>query len=254
MNTHYLNLAIDGSGIAIITLNRPQVHNAFDEVMINELILVLSQLENMDKIRVILLTAAGESFSAGADLAWMQRMVHYNEAENLADAGLLAQLMQKLYTSTKATIALVQGPAYGGGVGLVACCDFVLASAQAVFCFSEVKMGLIPAVISPYVISAIGERQARRYFMTAESITAEKALMMGLVHEIVEAQQLLETGCQLARQILQNAPQAVKQAKQLIQAIAGQTIDASLIKKTVEKIAAIRISEEAQQRLKAFLQ
>ncbi len=253
MNFNYLNLAIDGRGIATLTLNRPEVYNAFDEVMINELTLALNHLEQMDEVRIILLKANGKYFSAGADLAWMQRTIDYDKAQNLADATLLAQLMYKLYSSTKVIIALIQGPTYGGGVGLVSCCDLALASKNATFCFSEVKVGLIPASISPYVILAIGERQARRYFVTAELIRAEKALEIGLIHEIVEEKELLTVGYQFAEGILQNAPQAVKEAKQLIQSVVGRPIDAALIQKSSEKIADIRISIEAQQRLQNFL-
>lgn len=249
---NHLNLAIDASGIAILTLNRPDMHNAFDDVMIKELISALEHLNQLDAVRVILLKAQGKSFSAGADLAWMQRMASYDKAENLADAALLAQLMYMLYTTEKTTIALVQGVAYGGGVGLVACCDVVLASHEALFCFSEVKIGLIPAIISPYVIRAIGERQAGRYFLTAESFDAAKAMAIGLVHEVVDKTDLLTKGYQLAQQILQNAPHAVKSAKQLIQAVVHQPLDDRLIQKTIEDIASIRVSDEAQGRLGEF--
>lgn len=249
-----VHLAIDGSGIAILTLNRPHVHNAFDEVMVNEVISILYQLDKLDHIRVIIVKANGKSFSAGADLGWMQRMVNYTPEENLEDARLLTQLMQLLYTSSKVTIALVQGAVYGGGIGLVACCDIVLATEEASFCLSEVKMGLIPAIISPYVIRAIGERQARRYFLTAEPFDASKAMVLGLVHEIVRKSELLEEGYRIAKRVLENAPLAVKAAKKCIQTVTNEPLNVVLLEKMAKEVADIRVSQEAQEQLKAFLQ
>lgn len=254
MNLKYLNLAIDGSGIGIITLNRPEVCNAFDEQMIHELTNVIESLNRLSEIRVILLTAEGKHFSAGADLAWMQRVATFTHEQNLADATALAKLMETLYTSPKVTIALVQGATYGGGIGLLACCDIVLADPEAQFCFSEVKIGLIPAVISPYVIRAIGAHQTKRYFLTAEIFNSEKALSLGLIHEIVDASKCFEQGYQLALQILQNGPEALKATKTLVQSVVENRINADTIQKTVEAIATIRTSEEAQRRLNAFLE
>ena len=176
---------LDNQGIATITLNRPEIHNAFDDAIISELNLVLDKIESDSSIRVVVLRAEGKSFSAGADLRWMRRMADYTSAENKADAMQLAALMDKLNHLNKPTIARVQGAAFGGGVGLVACCDIVVASDRALFCLSEVRLGLIPAVISPYVVAAIGERASRRYFMTAERFKAEEALRLELVHEVV---------------------------------------------------------------------
>jgi methylglutaconyl-CoA hydratase len=253
MNFNYLNLSIDGSGIGTITLNRPKTHNAFDEVMINELIFAIESLNRLDKISVILLTAEGKNFSSGADLKWMQRMINFDHAENIADATLLAKLMQTLYFSSKTTIALVQGSTYGGGIGFVACCDIAIASTEACFCFSEVKLGLTPSIISPYVTRAIGIRQAKRYFLTAEIMDAPTALTLGLIHEIVEQPQLFARGYTLATQLLQHGPEALKATKELLLSTADHDIDAKLIERTVETIAKLRVSDEAQNRLQAFL-
>lgn len=248
-----VNLAIDGSGIAIITLDRPRVHNAFDAVMIKEILAAFTQLNQMEEVRVILLKANGKSFSAGADLGWMQRMVEYDSVQNKADARLLADLMHAVYHAKPVVIGLVQGAAYGGGVGLVACCDIVLAAPLASFCLPEVKLGLIPAVISPYLIRAMGVRQAKRYAITTEPFTAEKALMLGLVHEIVLERELLTSGYALAEKILVNGPQAVKETKQLFHTISDRSMDSALMDETVERIAMLRTSDEAQKRLRAFL-
>lgn len=254
MSFSRLNLMIDGRGIAFLTLNRPEKHNAFDQLMVEELLKVLEYLNRLNHVRIVILKAAGKHFSAGADLEGMQRMAHSTEEENLADASLLAKLMHVLYTLPKVTIALAQGGVYGGGVGLIACCDLALANTHTLFCLSEVKVGLIPAVISPYVVRAIGERQARRYFLTAEKIDAQKALALNLVHEVVEPSMLLEQGYQLAKQILCNAPQALQAAKQFVQEVANTPFSNMLMQKTVAKIANLRVSEEAQEGVQAFLE
>jgi methylglutaconyl-CoA hydratase len=253
MQCNYINIQIDGSGIALLTLNRPDKHNAFDDSMIKAMIEALEKISYLKNIHVIILKAAGKSFSSGADLDWMRQMINYSAAQNLADAALLAKLMQLLYRCPQTTLALAQGAVYGGGVGLIACCDIVLAADTATFCLSEVKLGLIPAIISPYIIRAIGERQARRYFLTAEVIESKQAAKLGLVHELAPESMLFERGYQLAKNILQNEPKAVKAAKHLLQTISGQPIDEKLIQKTVDEIATIRVSAEAQKRLRLFL-
>src|SRR5690606_19141727 len=174
-------------GVATVTLNRPDRHNAFDDALIAALTQVLRELDADDSVTVVVLAGAGKSFSAGADLNWMRRMADYGREENLADAEALAALMETLNGLDKPTIARVQGAAFGGGVGLVACCDIAIAADTASFCLSEVRLGLIPAVISPYVVTAIGERAARRYFVTAERFDAREAHRLGLVHEVVPA-------------------------------------------------------------------
>ena len=181
---------IDETGVATVMLNRPKVHNAFDDATIAHLTETLQRLNDDLDTRVVVLGAVGDSFSAGADIGWMRRMADYSERENLDDARRLAALMQTLNALKKPTIARVHGPAFGGGVGLVACCDIAVASEKASFCLSEVKLGVIPAVISPYVVRAIGERQARRYFISAERFDAREALRIGLVHRLVDADDL----------------------------------------------------------------
>lgn len=253
MKFNYLAIAIDAQGIATITLNRPDIHNAFNDVMVHELITAIESLNQLDEIVVILLAAEGKSFSSGADLAWMQQMVQFDHAQNIADINALAYLMQLLYTSPKITIALVQGAAYGGGIGLVACCDIAIASTRAYFCFSEVKLGLIPSVISPYVIQAMGMRQAKWYFLTAEIIDAPTSCTIGLTHEIVEHTELFKRGYELAGEILQHGKEAIKAVKALTLEISDPSRDPNLIQKTVETLATLRVSDDAQARLKAFL-
>ena len=190
MDNNHILTEIREDGVATVTLNRAEVHNAFNDTVIADLTGVLRRLGDDDKVRAVVLRAEGKSFSAGADLGWMQRMAGYGHAENLADAGALAELMRVLNFLPKPTVARVQGAAFGGGVGLVACCDIAIASDAASFSLSEVRLGLIPAVISPYVVAAIGERAARRYFLTAERFDADEALRIGLVHQVVPADQL----------------------------------------------------------------
>jgi methylglutaconyl-CoA hydratase len=246
---------IDERGIATLTMNRPELHNAFDDLLIVDLTAELKRLEADERVRIVLLAGSGKSFSAGADLGWMRRMATYTREQNLADAMALAGLMQTLNSLAKPTIALVHGAAYGGGVGLVACCDMALAVKQAGFCFSEVRLGLMPAVISPYVIAAIGERACRRYFQSAEIFDAAEACRLGLVHEVVEDTTALQSrGAQLSEQLLQNGPIAMAEAKRLIAAVAGRRQDAALNADTAGRIADRRVSAEGQEGLSAFLE
>ena len=244
----------DDKGIATITLNRPDIHNAFDDVIIAELIQVLDQIQADSTVRVLVLRAEGKSFSAGADLRWMRRMADYTAAENKADAMQLAALMDKLNHLNKPTIARVQGAAFGGGVGLVACCDMVVASDRAIFCLSEVRLGLIPAVISPYVLAAIGERASRRYFMTAERFNAAEALRLELVHEVVSEDALDETIDDLINHLLQGGPEALANSKELIFAVSRQPTSNEVIDDTAERITARRASTEGKEGLNAFLE
>lgn len=253
MTDSYLQTSIDRRGVATLCLNRPKLHNAFDDQLIAEMTATLGRLGEDPQVRLVLLSATGKSFSAGADLNWMRRMADYSREENLADAQALAELMRRLNELPQPTIALVQGPAIGGGVGLVAACDIVIASEQARFCLSEVKLGLIPAVISPYVIAAIGARQARRYFLSAELFDAAEALRIGLAHRLCPAAELTEHGDRLCRQLLQNGPLALSAAKQLIAEVAERPIDEALIHMTAERIASIRATEEGREGLNAFL-
>jgi methylglutaconyl-CoA hydratase len=246
---------IDNRGVATLTMNRPELHNAFDDSLIAELTDALRELDEDPDVRVVVLAASGKSFSAGADLNWMRRMADYSYEQNLADAEGLAELMRTLDTLSKPTIALVQGAAYGGGVGLVACCDIAIATVRASFCLSEVKLGLIPAVISPYVIAAVGSRSARRYFLSAESFDAGEAYLLGLVHQVVaDERELAAASDRMTAQLLANGPAAMAAAKVLIAAVAGRQVDDALIADTAGRIADQRSSLEGREGLSAFLE
>ncbi|MCE2950464.1 MAG: enoyl-CoA hydratase-related protein, partial [Betaproteobacteria bacterium] len=221
-------VAVDLDGIATITLNRPEIHNAFDDVMIGELTHALRDLDADPQVRVVVLAASGRSFSAGANLNWMKRMAGYSEAQNVKDALGLAGLMHTLYTLTKPTIARVHGPAFAGGLGLVACCDIAIATREATFCLTEVRLGMIPAVITPYVIAAVGERQARRYCLTAERFDAAEAYRIGLIHDLVEEHELGSTLDALVTQVFLGGPNALAQCKDWIAVAAASPIDDQL--------------------------
>jgi len=251
---HSYELKTSDRGIASVILNRPGQHNAFDDGMIVELLELLDKLEQDERVRVLVLRATGKSFSAGADLNWMRRMADYDLAQNTDDAMQLAELMRRLNCFPKPTIALVQGAAYGGGVGLIACCDIAIASPVASFCLSEVKLGLIPAVISPYVIEAIGARAARRFMLTAERFDAEQACRLGLVHEVVEVQELDTKLDSIVEFLLAAGPAAQAAAKDLIRAVSNKPIDSELIQDCALRIARIRASSEAREGLSAFLE
>lgn len=246
--------SIDGSGRATLTLNRPELHNAFDDTLIASLTAELKRLERDPQVRVVILAAHGKSFSAGADLSWMRRMADYGRDDNLRDAMALAELMKTLDGLAKPTIARVQGAAYGGGVGLVACCDVAIATRRATFCLSEVKLGLIPAVISPYVVAGIGARGARRYFMSAESFGAGEAQRLGLVHEVVAEEELDAAVERAAGCFLANGPGAMAAAKRLVARVASGPVDDDMIRDTAERIADARASAEGKEGLSAFLE
>jgi methylglutaconyl-CoA hydratase len=245
---------VDERGVATVTLNRPERHNAFDDVLIGMLTGTFERLGARSDIRVVVLAAAGRSFSAGADIDWMRRMAGYSHDANLADAQALARMLHTLDRLPKPTIARVQGPAYGGGVGLVACCDIAIASDRATFCLSEVKLGLTPATISPYVIGAIGARSARRYMLSAEVFSAAQAHAIGLVHDVVPETALEETQADLITALLQGAPGAQADAKELAFLAQGRTIDAALSAETSRRIAERRASAEGQEGLASFLE
>ena len=207
------------AGVATVTLNRPEAHNAFNAEVIERLSEVLGDLAGADGVRVVLLAAVGKSFSAGADLNWMKHAADFTQEENREDARALAEMLRRLNTLPKPTVALVQGAAFGGGVGLMAACDMVVAVRDAEFSLSEIKLGLIPATISPYVIAAIGERQARRYFLTGERFDAEEAQAIGLVHEVVEdGAALIAAGEHIVERLFTAAPGALAEAKDLVAA------------------------------------
>lgn len=248
-----LAVAIAG-GVATVTLARPEVHNAFDEALIAELTRALKALDADPAVRVVVLAGEGRSFCAGADLTWMQRMAGYDHAANLADAGALAAMLAALDRTAKPTIARVHGAAYGGGVGLVACCDIAVAAEDAVFALSEARLGLIPATIGPYVVAAIGRRAARRYFLTAERFGAAEALAIGLVHAVVPAAGLDARVRELVDLLQAAGPRAQAESKALIRAVAGRAIDDTVIADTVEWIAAVRASPEGREGIAAFLE
>jgi methylglutaconyl-CoA hydratase len=241
-------------GVVWLTLDRPEIHNAFDDRLIAELTKELEVLGADDGLRVLVLTGAGRSFSAGADLNWMRRTASYGEAENLADARALAKLMQILNELPKPTVARVNGAALGGGTGLVACCDIVVASEQATFGTTEVRLGLIPSVIGPYVLAAIGPRHARRLMLTGERISAAEALRLGLVHEVVAAEQLDLTVERVVGELRKGGPVAIAAAKRLIRDFSGRPIEPSLIDETAQRIAALRATGEAREGVGAFLE
>jgi methylglutaconyl-CoA hydratase len=245
---------VDADGIATVTLDRPDIHNAFDDVMVAELTQALRLLDADSGVRVVIIAAHGKSFSSGANLNWMKRMAGYSEAQNVKDALGLAELMHTLYTLSKPTIARVHGPAYAGGLGLVACCDMAIATREATFCLSEVRLGLIPAVITPYVIAAIGERQARRYFLTAEKFDAPEAFRIGLIHDLVEEHELGPTLNSLVTLLYMGGPQALAQCKDWIATVAAGSLDRTLVAESARRIAQLRASGEGREGVAAFLE
>lgn len=234
-------------------LNRPEVHNAFDDTLIQELTHQFEKAGQNPSIRAIILMAEGKSFCAGADLNWMKQFSKYSLEENIADGERLSKLMQTIDTCPKPVIALVQGAAYGGGVGLVAACDIAIAVEEVVFSLSEVRLGLVAAVISPYVINAIGQRQARRYALTAEKMSAQDALRMGLVHQVVSADKLQKAGDDIVSHLLKGSPMALTATKKMIQFVESRPIDDVVIYQTARQIAEARLSEEGQEGMQAFL-
>jgi methylglutaconyl-CoA hydratase len=249
-----IQTSVDARGVATLTMNRPEVHNAFDDHLIAELTAKLRELDREHVIRAVVLAANGKSFSSGADLNWMKRMAQYTEGENLRDAVGLASLMHTLSSMAKPTVARVSGSAFGGGVGLVACCDIAIAATGALFCLSEVRLGLIPAVISPFVIGAIGERQARRYFLTAERFDAAEAWRIGLVHRVVEEAELDTAVGAIVDELLKGGPKAQAAAKDLIARVSNRPIDQALMEDTAARIARMRVSPEGQEGIAAFLE
>jgi methylglutaconyl-CoA hydratase len=246
-------VALDG-GIARVTLNRPEVHNALDDALIGGLLESLEKIAADGAARLVILTGQGASFCAGGDLAWMRRTADYTHEQNLADAMTLARLLRRLNTMPQPTLALVNGPVYGGGVGLVACCDVAIAAETAKFSLSEVRLGLIPATISPYVVRKIGEGNARRYFLTAEVFEAADARRLGLVHEVVAAGGMDDAVAWFVKRLREGGPMAQGAAKQLIARVAGAAIDEALMEDTARRIADARASAEGKEGSQAFLE
>lgn len=239
--------------VATLVLNRPHLRNAFDENVIAELTQAFHELGADGKVRVIVLAASGPAFCAGADLNWMQKMAAYSDAENRADAVRLADMLRAMCACPKPVVAKVQGDCFGGGVGLVAACDIAIAAGTAHFCLSEVKIGLMPATIAPYVIKAMGERAAHRYFLTAERFSAHEAKQIGFVHEVVLPQALDAKVQEIVNALLLASPHAIAETKRLVREVAGMPLTDALIAGTVERIAAIRASDEGREGVQAFL-
>lgn len=243
-------------GVSTLTLDRARIHNAFDDALIAELTERLREVQDDERVRAVVLTGAGKSFSAGADLGWMKRMADAGEKDNRRDARQLAKLMRVLNALNKPTIARVNGAAFGGGVGLIACCDIAIAARSARFGLTETRLGLIPAAISPYVIDAIGARQARRWFLTAEIFDAAMAERLGLVHQVVDDDGLDEAVAAILDKLGEAGPRAVLESKRLIRRI--QHPDPAqrreLDEANADLIAALRVSDEGQEGLKAFLE
>lgn len=254
MSDHLL-IKVSKTGVAEITLNRADVHNAFNADVIRQLKEAFDNLGAREDVRVIVLKAAGRSFSAGADLGWMKDAANWSVDDNLADAGRLSAMLDSFNSCPKPTVALVQGAAFGGGVGLIACADIALATAQAKFALSEVRLGILPATISPYVVAAIGPRHARRYFQTAERFSAEEALRINLVHEVVDDGEQLQTRAdEIIEELLKGAPQAQAASKKLVFDVDGRELNSVLRRETAELIAKHRTGAEGQEGLAAFFE
>ena len=248
-----LTLTTQGA-VATLTLNRPDKHNAFDDALIAQLTQTFQDVAQRDDIRVLVLTGAGASFCAGADLAWMKKMRDFSEAENRADATQLSNMLQALDTLPQVTIARVNGQAFGGALGLIACCDLAVAVENARFCFSEVKLGIAPATIAPYVVRAIGVKNARRYCLTAERFNAASAQQIGLVNEVCPTD-ALDTQVQTwLNALLHNGPHAMRATKALLRDIANPSHASDITQQTIALIARLRVSAEGQEGLGAFFE
>ena len=251
MNHLQINVA---GAVATVTLNRPDVRNAFNDEVILEVTAAFKDLGVRDDVRCIVLAANGTAFCAGADLNWMRSMAGYTREQNLEDAGRLADMMRTVYECPKPTIARIQGDVYAGGTGLAAACDIAVSVDTAHYCLSEVKLGLLPSTISPYVIRAMGARAAHRYFLTAERFSAAEALRIGFVHEVVRADALDGKVAELAQALVNAGPEAVKACKKLVRDVAGYDITPELVAMTVGSIADVRVSPEGREGLQSFLQ
>ena len=241
------------AGVATLTLSQPEIRNAFSDVVIAEITAAFAEVGQRDDVRAVVLAAEGPAFCAGANLNWMRAMADYTREENLADAGKLAAMLHTIATCPHPTIARVQGDVYAGGMGLVAACDMAVAVQEAHFCLSEVKIGLIPATIAPYVLRAMGTRAGQRYFLTGERFDAAEARRSGCVHHVVAADDLDSAVDGLLKHLLSAGPAAVRACKRLVDDVAGREINAALVARTVECIADIRASAEGKEGVQAFL-
>lgn len=247
-------IEVDDS-IGILTLNKPERHNAIDEMLIEEMTQGLIELESNPQVRAVVISSSGKNFCAGADLNWLKRAATFTSEEYVRDARNFAQLMKTLNELSKPTLARVQGPAYGGGVGLIAACDIAVATYDAQFSLNEVKLGLLPAIVSPYLMAAIGPRYCRRYLLSAERFSAAEAYRIGLVHEIVPGEEQLDEAIgEILDNLLKNSPHAQHECKALMRDIAGQPIDESTIEETVQRVYHVRSSPEGREGLTAFLE
>ncbi|PXX28650.1 MULTISPECIES: enoyl-CoA hydratase/isomerase family protein [Burkholderia] len=244
----------EANRVATVTLARPDVRNAFNETTIAELTTAFEWLDAHEGVRAIVLAAEGTAFCAGADLNWMKKMAGYSDDENRADARKLARMLEAIHRCGKPVIARVHGDAYAGGVGLVAAADIAIAADGVKFCLSEARLGLIPATIAPYVVRAMGERAARRYFTTAEVFDSARAASLGFIHDAVPADALDETIAKLAATLVANGPDAVRACKRLVADVAGRALDATLIEQTADWIARTRAGAEAREGIAAFLE
>lgn len=240
--------------VAQVWLNRPDLRNAFNEDLITEVQHTFVTLGADPDVRAIMLGGRGPAFCAGADLNWMKKMAGYTDADNARDAYGLANMLRTIYECPKPVVARIHGACFAGGMGLVAACDIVVASTAAEFCLSEVKLGLIPATISPYVLKAMGEQAARRYFLTAERFNAAEAHRIGFVHELEPTEGLDKRVNDLLGALVNNSPSAVRQAKLLVREVAGRAVDDALLKDTADRIAQIRASDEGKEGVKSFLE
>jgi methylglutaconyl-CoA hydratase len=255
MNFTTLLTETDDRGIAVITLNRPDVHNAFNDVMIGEITQAFHTCGADSAVRAIVLDAQGKSFCAGADLNWMKRAAGYSPEESRRDVIALATMLRTVYECPKPVIARVQGNAFGGGVGLIAACDMAFGVSDALFSLSEVKLGIIPSAISPYVVNAIGARQASRYFVTAERFSASEAYRIGLLHDLSTViEGVDEIIAQRIENLLSNGPQAMGEAKALIRAVADKGVTDAVVNDTIDRITRVRAGAEAKEGMSAFLE
>jgi len=245
---------VQSGGVARVTLVSPQIRNAFDDALISALTSALRELDADAGVRAVVLAGNGPAFCAGGDLNWMKRMAGYGYDENLRDAQALADLMKTLDRMRKPTIARVHGPAYAGGVGLVAACDIAIGVPEATFCLSEAKLGLSPATISPYVVRAMGERMARRYFLTAEVFDASEALRIGLLTAVSPSEKLDGEIEEILRHLMQSGPQALVKIKDLIRTVTAGPVDDAMIADTAKRIAEIRGSPEGREGVASFLE
>lgn len=259
MTTEYLDKSYEtvkvarADGVARVALDRPEIRNAFNEVMIRELREVFAGIKADPDVRVAVLTGEGKAFCAGADLHWMGRVLQYTYEENYEDSLYLAHLMREVYELPKPVVGRINGPAIGGGTGLVAVCDIAVAAESAVFSFSEVKIGLVPACISPYVLKRVGERYGREYFITGERLTADKALGCGLVNRVVPAAELDAAVDGYVQSLLTSGPGALATCKRMVRAVGEMPLDKAG-PFTAEMIAVLRMSDEGQEGMAAFLE